>query len=78
MLIGTEYSQDEYNADDVLVKFVCTELIIEHELSEDWHPQMCRWVVEVLNSADSSQDIIRILLATRVQRAYELLTRKFH
>ena len=49
MLNGTAFSQDEYSADDVLVKFICTELIIEYELSEEFHPQLCRWVVDVLN-----------------------------
>ena len=78
MLNGTAYSQDEYSADDVLVKFICTELIIEYELSEEFHPQLCRWVVDVLNSADSRQDIIRIMLATKIQKAYELLSGKFH
>ena len=78
MLYGTEYSQDEYNDDDVLIKFICTELIIEYELSEEFHSQLCRWVVDVLNSADSRHDIIRIMLATKIQRAYELLSGKFH
>lgn len=71
-------SDDNYTADDILVRFICSEIIIEFDLSDDFHSCLCRWAVEILNSNDVNQDVTRMLLTAKLKKAHELLTSQFH
>ena len=67
-----------YTADDILVQFICSEIIIEFDLSDEFHASLCRWAVEILNSNDVRNDLTKILLESKLRKAHELLTSQFH
>lgn len=73
-----EFWQEEYTADDIIIKFICTEIVIEYELSNELHSTLCRWAIDTLNSADPRNDMTRLLLASKIAKAHELLTGEFH
>lgn len=73
-----ESLEEEYTADDILIKFICSEIIFDFDLSDDFHPPLCRWAAEVLNSYDVKNDVTRMLLTSKLKRAHELLTSQYH
>jgi hypothetical protein len=73
-----DFTKDEYDADDLLIQIIASELLVECELSLDLHPALCRWVVDTLNSCDPRNDMARLLLASKLSKAFSLLSGEFH
>ena len=72
-----EFWQEEYTADGIIIKFICTEIVIEYEISNVLHSTLCKWAVETLNSADSRNDITRLQPASKIAKAHELVIGEF-
>ena len=73
-----EHIEEEYDSEDLVIRFMCLELICEYELSNEIHSMLCRWAADVLNSCDPRDEILRLLLGYKVAKAQDVLSGQFH
>ena len=73
-----EHITDEYDSEDLVIRFLCLELICEYELSDEIYSMLCRWAADILNSRDPRDDILRLLLEYKIAKAQDVMSGQFH